>query len=123
MLILIILALFIAIVAVIFALQNLTAVSVAFLFWSFNGSLALVLLGTLFVGVLISTMVSMPDLIRSKWTVSSQKKKLAALEAERNTYQERAAQAEKEVKDLEEQMASLSAELDKSQTQGSIQPT
>ena len=40
-------ALIIAAVAVIFALQNTSAVTVTFFFWNFHGSLALVLLGAL----------------------------------------------------------------------------
>jgi cytochrome bd-type quinol oxidase subunit 1 len=103
----------IAIIAVIFALQNLAAVTVSFLFWNIHGSLALVLLVTLAVGVLISLLASLPGLIRGKWALSSQKKKLAALEAERNTYQHKAEEAEKDVKNLEEQLASFSAELEK----------
>ncbi len=108
-------ALLIAILAVIFALQNLAVVTVSFLFWSIQGSQALVLLVTLAAGVLISLLASLPGLVRGKWSTASQRKKLAALEAERNNFRQRAATAEKDVKDLEEQVASLSAELEKFQ--------
>ncbi|MEA4909703.1 MAG: LapA family protein [Chloroflexi bacterium] len=108
----IVIALVIAILAVVFALQNLATVTVTFFIWSIDASLALVLLVTLAVGVLISLLASLPGLIRGRWTVSGQKKKLAALEAERNTYQQKAEAAEKDVKLLEEQMASLSAALE-----------
>lgn len=111
--ILIVLALVIAIIAVIFALQNLAAVTVTFFVWSIHGSLALVLLVTLAAGVLISVLASFPGWARSKWTISSQKKKLAALEAEKSTFQQKAEQAEKDLKLLEEQVASLSEELEK----------
>lgn len=110
--ILVIIALLIAIIAVIFALQNLAAVTVTFLFWSIHGSLALVLLVTLTSGVLISLLASMPGLIRGKWTSSKEKKRLVTLESERNNYKSRAEEADKEVKELEEQLASLSAEID-----------
>lgn len=50
---LLILALIIAVIAVIFALQNTAAVSVSFFVWQFNQSLALVLLLAAFVGVII----------------------------------------------------------------------
>ncbi len=113
MLIFIIIALIIAIIGVVFALQNPVTITVTFVFWSFHGSLALVLLGTLAVGVLISLLASLPGLMRGKWTASSQKKKLAAIETERNAYQKRAEEAEKDVKNLEEQVASLSAEYEK----------
>lgn len=109
----IILALLIAIVAVVFAVQNTAMVTVSFLVWSFEGSLALVLLGTLLVGVLISLLASTPGLIRGKWNYSREKKKLAALVSERDNFQKRADQAEKDVKELEEQLASYSAELEK----------
>ncbi len=108
-------ALLIAILAVIFALQNLAVVTVSFLFWSIQGSQALVLLVTLAAGVLISLLASLPGLVRGKWSTASQRKKLSALEAERNNFRQRAATAEKDVKELEEQVASLSAELEKFQ--------
>lgn len=119
----IIIALLIAIIAVIFALQNVTAITISFLFWSYNGSLALVLLITLAVGVLISLLASLPGLIRGKWTISNQKKKLSALETERNTFKQKAEEAEKDVKMLEEQVASLSAELEKHPSDQPSQPS
>lgn len=109
----IIIALLIAIVAVVFALQNTAAVTVSFLFWSINGSLALVLLLTLLTGVLISVLVSLPGLVRRKWMSAGQKKKLAALESERAALQKRVETAELEIKDLELQLANLSAALEK----------
>ena len=109
----IVLALIIAIVAVVFAVQNTSVVTVSFLVWSFDGSLALVLLATLLVGVLISLLASTPGLIRGKWHTSRDRKKLTSLLTERDTFQKRAEQAEKEVKELEEQLASYSAELEK----------
>jgi uncharacterized integral membrane protein len=113
--ILILIALVIAIIAVVFALQNITAVTVSFLFWSIHGSLALVLLVTLAVGVLISVLVSLPGSIHGKWTGSGLKKKLSSLEAERSLYQQKVEQAEKDVRELEEQVANLSAELEQYQ--------
>jgi uncharacterized integral membrane protein len=113
----IILALLIAIVAVVFAVQNTAMITVSFLVWSFEGSLALVLLATLLVGVLISLLASTPGLIRGKWNSSRERKKLASLVSERDNFQKRADQAEKDVKELEEQLASYSAELEKLSTE------
>jgi len=110
--ILIIIALLIAIVAVIFAVQNTSAVTVAFLFWSVDSSLALVLLVTLLVGVLISVLTSLPGSIRSRWTISSQKKKLVTLESERDTLQLKVDEMDKDIRNLEEQVANLSGSLD-----------
>jgi lipopolysaccharide assembly protein A len=118
--ILIFLALIVSILTVIFAIQNITPVTVTFFTWSFNGSLALLLLLAVGVGLLISLLASTPGWIRGGLNTSSQKKKMTALEAERNNYQKqadeatkRADEAQKEVKVLEEQLASLSAELEK----------
>ncbi len=110
----IIVALVIAGMAIVFALQNITAVTVTFLFWNLQGSLALVLLLSVGVGVLISLLVSLPGLIRGKWGAAGQKKKLASLETENSANKQRADEAEKEIKILEEQLASLSAALEQS---------
>jgi chromosome segregation ATPase len=68
------------------------------------------------VGVLISLLTGLPGLIRGRWVINSQKKRPAALEAERSSFQQRAERAEKEVSALEEQLASLSAALEKHET-------
>jgi putative membrane protein len=87
-------ALLIAIVAVIFALQNTAAVVISFLAWQTEGSLALVLLITLLFGVLISLLVSVPTVIRRSRTIASQKKRIQKLES---TLEER----EKKIQELE----------------------
>jgi putative membrane protein len=79
--IILIIALLIAILAVIFALQNAIPVSITFLVWKTEGSLALVLLVTLAVGAVVGLLVSLPGRIRGAWTAGSQKKKLTELEA------------------------------------------
>lgn len=79
---LLILALLIAVIAVIFALQNTMTVSVAFFVWQFEQSLALVLLLTVLLGVLIGLLTILPTVVRSKWQLSSKRKKLDALEKE-----------------------------------------
>ncbi len=112
----IIIALLIAILAVIFALQNAVMVSITFLVWNIHGSLALVLLVTLAAGVVISLLASLPSLIRGRLTSRRQKKKLVALEAERNLFQQKAEDAGRDVKSLEEQVASLSAEYENRQS-------
>jgi putative membrane protein len=113
----IILSLIVAIIGVIFALQNLSMITVNFFFWSFHGSLALVLLATLLGGVVISLLASLPGLVRNRWSFSSQKKKLVALESEHTQLKQRTETAEKEAKTLEEQIANLSAEYEKAQNE------
>lgn len=70
----------IALVAVIFALSNTAPASVNFVVWSFQGSLALVLLGALFSGILISFLGMLPTLVRNRWTIRQLRKKLEAAE-------------------------------------------
>jgi len=74
-------ALGIAVLTVIFALQNAIPVGVTFLFWSFEGSLALVLMLTFALGVLVSLLVSTPAIVKRKSAISNQKKKIEELES------------------------------------------
>ena len=74
-------ALFIAILAIIFAVQNFAAVTVSFFIWQFEGSLALVLLVAMATGALISYLFSLPANIKSKLTIRGLRKRLAAYEA------------------------------------------
>jgi uncharacterized integral membrane protein len=110
MMISIIIALAIAIVAVIFALQNVTLVTVSFFTLTLHSSLALVVLVALAAGVLIGFLASLPGLIRGVWTTSSQKRKLGTLEEERDALKQKAEETEKEVKVLEDKIANRTAD-------------
>ena len=79
-----IVALIILFIAVIFALQNAISVTISFLVWEITGSLSLVLLGTLAVGLLIGWLVLTPSMLKNAFTVSSQRKRIKALEEEIN---------------------------------------
>ena len=109
-------ALIVAILAAIFALQNAASVTLTLYFWSIHSSLTLALLVALVAGVLFSLLLYLPGSIRSKMALSSQQKKLTAVENERDTYQKKSEEAEKNVAKLEEQLASFSAALDNQQT-------
>ena len=61
---LLIVALGLAILTVIFALQNPIPVGVTFLLWKFEGSLALVLISTFALGVLVSLLISIPAILK-----------------------------------------------------------
>ena len=74
-------ALFIAILAIIFAIQNNDAASVSFLVWKSEGSLALVLLVSMAAGALISYFVSLPSTIKSRLELRNLRKKVVELEA------------------------------------------
>ena len=76
-----IVAIIVAILAVVFALQNTVPIIVSFLTWRFESSLALVLLITVALGVIISLLVSVPSKIKRIKLISSQKKKIQELES------------------------------------------
>jgi uncharacterized integral membrane protein len=77
-----VISLIIALVAVIFAVQNTALVTVTFLVWNLENSLAVVLLVAVFAGVLISIFASLPGWIRNRVGKSGQKKKVKELETE-----------------------------------------
>jgi uncharacterized integral membrane protein len=70
-----------ALAAVAFALQNNVPVTVTFLFWRFDSSLAMVLLLALALGAIIVALVSTPRALRSQWLISRQRTEIAALKA------------------------------------------
>lgn len=75
-----IIALLIALVAVIFAVQNTAMVTISFLVWNFNHSLAVIILLTIFTGVLISILMSAPGWIKNRLALASLRKKIKELE-------------------------------------------
>lgn len=77
---LLILALFIAILSVVFALQNAIPIPVNLLIWEVRGSLALVLLVTLGVGILVGILAMAPSLVRKSLKVSHQNKRIKQLQ-------------------------------------------
>lgn len=76
-----ILGIAVAIAAVAFALQNNVPVTVTFLLWRFDSSLAMVLLLALALGAIIVALVSTPRALRSQWLLSRQRSEIAALKA------------------------------------------
>ena len=133
-----ILALLIAIIAVIFAVQNVAIVTIAFFAWHIETSLAVALLLALGAGVLITVLVSLPGRLKSGMNSSSQKRKYSSLELERDQLKLKVEEAltgkdfilkkleasEKEVAGLEEQLASISAALEeKDERQATVADT
>lgn len=84
-----IIGIIIAIGAVIFALQNNTPVVVTLALWSFEGSLALVLLVSLGLGVLIAGLLSSPAMIRGQWTMGRLRNRVVDLERQLAEQQQR----------------------------------
>ena len=79
MVLLVVIGLVMAIVAVLFALQNAAAVTVNFGVWQLEQSLAIVLLATLGLGIIISMLLSLPTILRRGWQNSQQRSKLEEL--------------------------------------------
>jgi putative membrane protein len=78
---LLIVALGLAILTVIFALQNPIPVGVTFLLWKFEGSLALVLVSTFALArSLVSLLISIPAIVKRISAIANQTKKIAELE-------------------------------------------
>ncbi len=90
-------ALLIALIAVIFALQNTQVVSINFLAWTFQGSIALEVIVTLIAGVLVGILAMLPASIRSQLQISGKNKEKAGLEAS-------LAQAQQQVAALQKQL-------------------
>ncbi len=90
-----ILALIIAAVAVVFAVQNAMTVTITFFAWKVTGSFSLVLLATLIIGVLIGLLVLAPSAIRNRLTVSSHRKRIGLLEKELDDHRQKVAELQK----------------------------
>lgn len=87
-----------AIIAVTFALQNNASVTVAFGFWHFDSSLAVVLLLAIGLGALIAGLVSTPRMIKAQWAG-------ARLQRQVNQLEEDNAVLERRMRELESHMA------------------
>jgi len=88
-------ALLIAVIAVIFALQNTMTVTISFLAWKVTGSLSLVLLVTLAIGAVIGLLVLAPSTIKNTLAASGHRKRIGALEKELDDHKARVAELQK----------------------------
>ena len=75
-----ILALLIVFLAVAFSLQNHEPITINFFTWTFEGSLVLVLLTTLALGIIISVVASLPSQIKKNRLIAQQHKTISDLE-------------------------------------------
>ena len=91
----IIAAIFVAIVGGIFAMQNNVPVTVNFLLWRFDSSLAMVLLFALAIGATVIALLTTPATIRRKWQLARQSKRIASLEKDEEFHKARIAELEK----------------------------
>ncbi len=83
-----ILALLLAIIVTIFAVQNNGPVDVSFLTFELNGSLALVLMITLTFGIIIGILVSAPSSLRRRRKIGDLKKSVRRIEKDLSTARE-----------------------------------
>ena len=90
-------ALLIAVVAVIFALQNTMTVTISFLAWEVTGSLSLVLLITLAIGAVIGLLVLAPSTIKTTLAASGHRKRIGVLEKELDEHKARVAELQRPV--------------------------
>lgn len=67
---------------VIFALQNVTVVTVGLMSWQITAPLAFVLLGTLLCGIVMTLLVLLPSLIRDEMYVKTIKQQKREIEDE-----------------------------------------
>lgn len=96
-------ALIIAILAILFAVQNNAPVEVTFAVWNFEGSLALVLLVAMAAGAVISFFASLPTNIKVRWTLRNQTKKMAQLEADLAEHKQKVEETQKSAQELEKE--------------------
>jgi putative membrane protein len=89
-----ILALIFAILAVIFATQNPDVVTLSFYGISVEGTLAVVILIALGIGVLIGALILMPGVIKRDIELRSHRKKLGGLEKSLEEQKDKIAKAE-----------------------------
>ena len=76
----IVLALLIAIAIVFFALQNSAIVTVSFLSFHYDGSLALILVIVFSLGLFVGILISIPSLLRKSSDLREQKRRVKQLE-------------------------------------------
>lgn len=99
--ILLIFSLIVAVIAVLFAVQNAAPIPVQFLFWKYESPLALSLLLSVLLGVLISMLFSIPSMTRSRLTIRSQRKKITELESGLNDARTKLADAQIKTAEME----------------------
>lgn len=99
---LLIFSLVIALLAILFAIQNTTVTPIRFLFWETEGSLALVLFIALVAGALISYLATAPGQIKQRMTISSQRKRITEVEGQLTSTQEELQGTKEQLQQIEE---------------------
>ncbi|MEN9582402.1 MAG: hypothetical protein RL641_356 [Candidatus Parcubacteria bacterium] len=81
-------------VMVVFVLQNAVPISVVFLGWQFDGSLALVLILAIIGGMVLSALLSLPELVRKEFKLSKLKRDNRNLSSELESHKQKLVETE-----------------------------
>ena len=81
--ILLAIALLLALLVTIFAVQNNELTTISFLFWSIEGSRALVLMITLVLGIVIGVLLMAPGSVRSRIQLGGLQRRVRSMEEEK----------------------------------------
>ena len=100
------LAIAIAVLTILFALQNADPVLIHFGIWVVESPLALILLITLGIGFVVGLLVSMPAILARGWKSSSRKRTIQALEDELIEKEQQLADQKKRIEFLEHNLPS-----------------
>lgn len=90
----IITAIFVALIGVVFAMQNNVPVTVNFLLWRFDSSLAMVLLLALASGAIVVALLTTPSTLKRQWLLARQKRRIDEMEKTAETLRSRIAELE-----------------------------
>jgi uncharacterized integral membrane protein len=75
-------ALILALLVTVFAVLNNEPITVSFLIWEFKGSLALVLMITLMLGIIIGVLLMAPGSVRNRLQIGGLQRSVRSLEQE-----------------------------------------
>lgn len=105
MFIFLIIGIIVGALVIIFALQNITTISVVFLSWQFEGSLALILVLALVAGMVISSLLSVPAQMKRR-------AQILKLKSENRELEEKLTNKKIEVEDEKSKLAATNAYVD-----------
>jgi lipopolysaccharide assembly protein A len=111
MILFVVAAMLIAVLAVVFALQNTATVTVGFLVWTLVGSQALVLLAALFAGIAVCFFACLPSWVRHRWTIRQLRKRVATLEISLSDQEAATNEAKQKLRDQEAATVAANAKL------------
>ncbi|MDY6863337.1 MAG: LapA family protein [Thermodesulfobacteriota bacterium] len=69
-----------ALIVSVFAVQNSTSITIEFLFWEFNTSLVMVIMGSTAFGAIITAIFSIPGYMKNKLKIKKLTKKIEGIE-------------------------------------------